>query len=281
MYQIGNNRNDQIEIFPQQSIQSIMSQKQLPESIRKTAIPENYGLTAEDRRKKGAQDIFGASYNDIGNMYRKVQEMRASSLGQYSPMSSAIQQGANRQASIAQAQAQSQGRNLSAGERSQIQRTAEQDISQQKWKEKSEAEDKYAKMAANLASNTMGYVFGKEALEKEIPQYVESGSVICTELFRQGYISDDIYMHDTNFGVLLREERPHIYCGYIMWAPTIVKLMRKSKVFTKIVAFFGVPWAVNMAYNRNLFGKVINFIGMPICGLLGKIFGGNYEIQQN
>lgn len=96
-------------------------------------------------------------------------------------------------------------------------------------------------------------------------------SVICTELYRQGYYSKEIYAQDVIYGNIMRELYPHVYIGYRAWADKVVPLMQKSKAFTKFVAFFAVPWARNMAGEKNLFGALISKIGEPICGLIGKI----------
>lgn len=99
------------------------------------------------------------------------------------------------------------------------------------------------------------------------------GKIICTELNRQGILSDDIMIKDAAYGVKLRIEKPHIYRGYIKLATPVVKLMRKSNKFTKLVSIVALPWAENMAYNNNKIGKIITVIGEFVCGVVGKIIG--------
>lgn len=100
------------------------------------------------------------------------------------------------------------------------------------------------------------------------------GTVICTELHRQGYIPvrvlglDSHKLHDD-----IDEET---YSGYMRWAPYIVKGMRKSKIITWFIKPFGVGWAYHMAHKLDssipdsLIGKVLYKIGVPACKWLGQ-----------
>lgn len=103
-------------------------------------------------------------------------------------------------------------------------------------------------------------------------------SVICTEFYKQGYMSEDIYALDDLFGVSIRLTAPHIYDGYMFWAPSIVSLMRKSKLFTKLLWTIGKPWSEEMAAEMgqgegSLFGKALMKIGMSVCSFIGKARG--------
>lgn len=106
------------------------------------------------------------------------------------------------------------------------------------------------------------------------------GTVICTELYKQGFYTLDIYTADQLYGVKMMNERPYIYWGYRLWADSVVRGMQKSKLFTKLVAFFAVPWARNMAGDKNLFGKAIAVVGEFVCGLIGKIYCGGFHANQ-
>jgi hypothetical protein len=96
------------------------------------------------------------------------------------------------------------------------------------------------------------------------------GTVICTELFKQGLMDRKTFMADFNYGVEVLRQRPHVYWGYRYMADPIVKMMRKSRLVTKLVSFFVLPWAKNTAGEENLMGKVIGVICEPICGIVGK-----------
>ena len=102
------------------------------------------------------------------------------------------------------------------------------------------------------------------------------GSVICTELHRQGILTSKTFQADRKFGVLLRSRDPFVYVGYMVWAPAIVSLMKKSNLITKIVSIFAIPWARHMAhitegsFHNNYFGEVVMGIGVPFCRMIGK-----------
>jgi hypothetical protein len=48
--------------------------------------------------------------------------------------------------------------------------------------------------------------------------------------------------------------------------------MKKSTIFTKIVSYPALKWAKHIAGEEpNLFGKLCQSIGEPVCGLIGKV----------
>lgn len=95
-----------------------------------------------------------------------------------------------------------------------------------------------------------------------------SGTVICTELHRQGFMSDKVYAKDAEFG---KKQNDLVISGYHLFGKPLAKLMSKSKLVTSIVKPFALAWANDMAGNKNLVGSAINFIGIPICRILGKL----------
>lgn len=111
------------------------------------------------------------------------------------------------------------------------------------------------------------------ASKKVQPAQVRSGgglTIICTELFEQGYMDAEIMARDAEYGIKLRQEAPHIYDGYVFLARPIVSCMRRSSFFTSVIAVFALNWAYDMAGYTNPFGRLINKIGSPICGAVGK-----------
>lgn len=102
-------------------------------------------------------------------------------------------------------------------------------------------------------------------------------TVICTELHRQGFMPDDIREADERFGRMISETSPETMAGYHYWAIPIVNLMRKSRLFTKIVWTVAKPWAYQMAYEMgaiekgNVTGKILMKIGIFASNLIGKI----------
>jgi hypothetical protein len=105
------------------------------------------------------------------------------------------------------------------------------------------------------------------------------GTVICTELHRQGYFSDETLEKEKLYGRYLIENEPDVYIGYRLWADHVVRGMRKSKVFSAIVATIATPWASYVSGNSNLAGLLINSIGVPFCKLVYFVYGRKLCIQ--
>ncbi len=60
------------------------------------------------------------------------------------------------------------------------------------------------------------------------------------------------------------------------WGTPVADWMKESPLLTKIIKPFGIAWAESMAhkmdkrYKRNLFGEVIEKVGIPISNLIGR-----------
>lgn len=114
----------------------------------------------------------------------------------------------------------------------------------------------------------------------QLPYYYNLGgfraTVICTELHRQGLMSDEIREADERFGRIISSTSPETMLGYHYWAIPIVNLMQKSRLFTKIVWAVARPWAYHMAYEMgalekdNLLGKVLMKVGAFVSKIIGK-----------
>lgn len=99
----------------------------------------------------------------------------------------------------------------------------------------------------------------------------EVGTIICSELNRQGYMSDEILELDRKYRQKYVDKE--VYEGYLILAQPIVDLMKKSVNFTKFIAPFALAWAHEMAsrvdpkIKGSVLGKFINYIGQPLCRL--------------
>lgn len=100
------------------------------------------------------------------------------------------------------------------------------------------------------------------------------GSVVCTELNRQGYISDEVLIMEGVYKT--RHIDGETYNGYLKLFTPVVGLMKKSKIITQIVRPFGVGVAnelahrINDKYKPSLLGKLVLKIGLPLCKIVGK-----------
>lgn len=99
-----------------------------------------------------------------------------------------------------------------------------------------------------------------------------SGTVICTELNRQGLIPDGWMDADARFGA----QMPAIVMnGYHAWARPVVSLMQRSHAFTMFVYAFAHPWAQEMAYlqgvedHGSFLGILVMVVGVPFSALVG------------
>ena len=102
---------------------------------------------------------------------------------------------------------------------------------------------------------------------------VTGGTVICTELNRQGLLSDDIYMVESMFGQTLP---PECMDGYHSWAVPVVRSMRRSKVITYIVYCLTYHVIKEMAHRiepdrpTSLIGSFVLKVGIPFCAFIGR-----------
>ena len=102
-----------------------------------------------------------------------------------------------------------------------------------------------------------------------------AGTVICTELYRQRYISKHLLRLTSEYCANYISQ--DTYNGYMLWAPTVVRKMKKSKKFAKLVSYVGIPWVYEMAsrcdksIKGNLIGKSLLTFVAPICTIIGKL----------
>jgi hypothetical protein len=147
-----------------------------------------------------------------------------------------------------------------------------------------EKRHEYRGMAGDIMKSSGQY--GSIIMGAQPPAQPQSSgglTVICTELHRQGYMSDAIYEADRQYGQQVRATRMHVYVGYRFLADPVVVLMQKNKLFTALISIPAMKWANNMASipamkwannmagNKNLIGSIIGKIGESFCGFVGKI----------
>lgn len=104
------------------------------------------------------------------------------------------------------------------------------------------------------------------------------GSVVCTELVRQGKLSTALYLADTTYAKNHASEK--VLSGYRVWGIPLVRLMRKSAVVTAVAGFFAINRAHYIAaisgtteykMHKAAIGAVINTVGVPICYVIGSL----------
>jgi hypothetical protein len=146
-------------------------------------------------------------------------------------------------------------------------------------------------LEGNTLAGTMSMAQSGKGEQTQFPQSPNlfglgdiASSVICTELFNQGIMPKEIYLKDCEYGKHVNSVAPHVIVGYHVWAKPIVKLMKKSKLFTKIVAYPAMKWAKQMAKEEtSVIGFLAVTVGEYFCGVLGKIklLGEKYGISKS
>ena len=97
--------------------------------------------------------------------------------------------------------------------------------------------------------------------------------VLCGELYRQGRMFHYLYEADCRYAETMDRE---VIAGYHSWAIPLAKAMHKSYLLTSILNPFIHAWAEEMAYRvgaykkGNKLGRLLSFIGEPICGFIGR-----------
>jgi hypothetical protein len=105
------------------------------------------------------------------------------------------------------------------------------------------------------------------------------GTLICTELNRQGILNDEMFKLDGKFGKDFAKSNSNVFRGYLLFARPIVRQMQKSSLVTKIVAKIFMPWCQWMAsqydssYKTSIRGAITHQI--LIRAILPTIFYAN------
>ena len=100
--------------------------------------------------------------------------------------------------------------------------------------------------------------------------------VICTELYNQGLLSEEVYKADQLYGRTISS--PAAMKVYSLWGVPTAQLMSKSPLVTAIVRPLATAWAEHMAYEMgvteddNLLGRMLRMTFLPLHEALGAVF---------
>jgi len=216
-----------------------------------------------------AATMYGQSAAETGRDVQDIKRRRKDALDGNDPATDALRRGRNAQLRAAKSSG------ATGAQQAQIGRLAAQDIGQQEFKSQDKALGEYQSLMGNILGGTNQMAMGYAGLEKageEVEAPEQGGAtVICTELYRQGYMTDDMLERDEAYGRYVRRYDPYVYIGYIKLATPIVSLMKKSKVFTKLISIPAMAWANDMAYDSSMVGRMINIMGNFICRPVGML----------
>lgn len=102
------------------------------------------------------------------------------------------------------------------------------------------------------------------------------GRFICTELVRQGKMSESLLVIDQRFSKTLH---PYVMAGYAVWAEGYASAMRTSPrltAFTRPIALAraeAVAYSAGYRIDRHYGGMAVRLIGEPVCFVIGWIKG--------
>lgn len=141
------------------------------------------------------------------------------------------------------------------------------------------AQDMMTKLIGELALVTAPEVTEEAKTTRQDTKKIGGGigTVICTELARQGYLDLDLYEE----GGPPSKQVPYLtWVGYHVWAVKVAEAMQTSPVLCRAL----YPW-VKSRYEflagRNrvaIRGRLTVYVGQPVCNLIGRIvtLGGKY-----
>jgi len=203
---------------PQPTYQQLAKEQQARSDKARFGVSE---LSSDERIAQGqraglerAQTLYGIDPSEIGGEVAMTRGMRKERLEGKDPAASSLRDSRNRRLRMAKA------RGASQGELAQIERSAETDIGRQEESFSGRRLSEYEKSIQSALRGVTGLEMGYGQLEKagEKVSAPSSGgfldTVICTELHRQGYMSDEILVKDREYGAELRRTNPDIYFGY-------------------------------------------------------------------
>ena len=165
---------------------------------------------------------------------------------------------------------------VAASSMNQAQQSADSDINAQMYKnDRTNQQDMFSYIKRNQkltgGALSQGQDMGlADQISTEAGQGV-FGTVICTELHRQGLLTNEQYGKDAHFGWALQVADPYAFIGYYAWAQHVVPLMQRSLTLTQLISKLALPWARQISGEKNLIGSIVLNLGLPVCRLIGTV----------
>lgn len=244
------------------------------------------GTQEEQDSQLGAMNTaatgYGQNIGQTGQDIQRVKELQSQRTDQSGkdPVSAAIMgQKAGAQANAQRSLASSGVKGgAAAGAVDAIGRSRDADIAASLYGQQRQSISDERSLASNMLSGSVGMMqAGKgEGTAAGMPSAPKASglmdSVICTELYSQGIMPLETYMRDAAYGVRLKLHKPHVVEGYHFWAKPLVKIMQKSPLVTKLLQYPTMKWARHIAGEEfSVFGVLCQYLGEPICGVIGKL----------
>lgn len=220
---------------------------------------------------------YGQGLSQTGKDIQRIKELQQGRTAQSGadPVSAAIM--GQKQGALANAQRAMSASGVKGGTAqgvlSNVEKEQNQNIAASLYGQQRQSIADERSLAGNMLAGTEAMSQGGKAAgtAQDMPKAPETGgmgTVICTELYRQGIMPLDMYIKDMQYGESVDHET---LMGYRLLANPVVKLMHKYAIVTKIISIPAMAWARNMAGDYNFLGSIISMIGEPICNVVWKI----------
>ena len=104
--------------------------------------------------------------------------------------------------------------------------------------------------------------------------------IICNELYRQGFLTEELWDADERYGEMMMKKDPKLVIGYQMWARKVVKYMRKNPNNTKFAYWLFKSWTEYMGYKMGVVekptfrGRFTNWIGTQFSYMVFDLYNG-------
>lgn len=257
----------------------------IPPMFRVTGTPEE--REAAEAGLINARTLYGRDVFGIGDDVSKLRDVYRQRMeqGGADPVSAAImgQKGAAvTTAGRAMRQAGVKG-GVAAKALGDVAAQKDAQIAESLYGQARQSAQDFGRLTGNTLSGTMSLMRGEQSGANQMPPFQSGGmfgmgTVICSELYRQGKMPYEVYLKDVQYGYDLSQSKPEVIDGYHLLAGPVVKLMRKSPLFTNLIKYPALSWANHIAgIKPSLFGSLCQTVGEAACGLLGKML---YKVRR-
>lgn len=106
------------------------------------------------------------------------------------------------------------------------------------------------------------------------------GTVFCTELRRQGHLTDRQHLKAAIFGARWLKRSPDMFYGYQIWATVVVRLMQRHRWINALLVPPLYCWAREITGDKNLIGRIVLALMKPISKIVGVLNRSNVESKE-
>lgn len=137
------------------------------------------------------------------------------------------------------------------------------------------AQDLMTKIAGEIALITAPEITERDSVQREDTKNAKAQSraisVVCTEMNRQGLLSDELYFHprcQEHFKALPKE----VVSGYLIWGWPLASYLARNIRLSRILAPIAINRYEMIATGKwNFWGWVTISLAQPVCGFIGSL----------